>query len=48
MNSEIKKIDPRIAKALETLPTEKREFIIGYAEGILAASTDQQLQQQTR
>ena len=36
MGAEEKKIVKRITEAVSNLPGEKREFILGYAEGVIA------------
>lgn len=36
MGTEEKRIAQSIAKAVSALPEEKREYILGYAEGVLA------------
>ena len=36
MSAREKEIIQSITKAVATLPEEKREFILGYAEGVLA------------
>lgn len=42
MGEEEKKIAKRITEAVSALPAEKREYILGYAEGVLAmANTGQ-------
>ena len=32
--------DQRLAQAVEMLPDEKREFILGYAEGVIAMANE--------
>ncbi len=45
MSKEDNEIIQSITKAVATLPEEKREFILGYAEGVLAmAEQRRQLQ----
>jgi hypothetical protein len=45
MSAREKEIIQSITKAVATLPEEKREFILGYAEGVLAmAEQRRQLQ----
>jgi len=39
-----KKLSKRIAVACEALSEEKREFIIGYAEGVIAMMNQQKQQ----
>lgn len=39
MGSEEKKSVQRIADAFSTLPNEKREFILGYAEGVISMAS---------
>lgn len=46
MSAEEKKIIKRIAEAVCTLPEDKREYMLGYAEGVLAMA-DQQRTDQT-
>ncbi len=36
MGNDEKKLCQRLAQAVEMLPDEKREFILGYAEGVIA------------
>lgn len=36
MSTEEKKLIQSITKAVVTLPDDKREFILGYAEGVIA------------
>lgn len=36
MNTEEKQIIQSITQAVVTLPDDKREFILGYAEGVIA------------
>lgn len=36
MNTDEKKLTQAIAEAVSVLPREKREFMMGYAEGVLA------------
>ncbi len=38
MNADEKKIVQTIAAAVSILPDGKREYILGYAEGVIAAS----------
>lgn len=38
---ERRKAVQKIGKAVETLPASKREFILGYAEGVLAMANKQ-------
>ena len=38
MNADEKKIVQTIAAAVSVLPAEKREYILGYAEGVIACS----------
>lgn len=40
MGNEEKKLCQRLARAVETLPAEKREFILGYAEGVIAMANE--------
>lgn len=39
MSEKEKKLAENLAKAVEKLPVEKREFLIGYAEGVAAATS---------
>lgn len=36
MSEEVKKLGEAIAEALEILPEHKREYILGFAEGVAA------------
>ena len=38
--NEEKKLCQRLAQAVEMLPDEKREFILGYAEGVIAMANE--------
>lgn len=40
MGNEEKKLCQRLAQAVEMLPGEKREFILGYAEGVIAMANE--------
>ncbi len=40
MENDAKKICQRLAQAAELLPNEKREFILGYAEGVIAMANE--------
>lgn len=40
MGNDEKKLCQRLAQAVEMLPDEKREFILGYAEGVIAMSNE--------
>ena len=40
MGNEEKKLCQRLALAVEMLPDEKREFILGYAEGVIAMANE--------
>ena len=40
MGNEEKKLCQRLAQAVEMLPDEKREFILGYAEGVIAMANE--------
>ena len=42
MSEKEKKIANNLGKALEMLPDGKREFLIGYAEGVAAMASRQQ------
>lgn len=39
MSADEKKIMQTIAAAVSILPDEKREYILGYAEGVIAAAS---------
>ncbi len=41
MSKKEKEIIQSITKAVATLPEDKREFILGYAEGVLAMAEQQ-------
>lgn len=38
MGADEKKLGQKITEAVSILPDEKREFILGYAEGVIAMS----------
>lgn len=40
MGNEEKKLCQRLAQAVEMLPDEKREFILDYAEGVIAMANE--------
>lgn len=40
MGNDEKKICQRLALAVEALPNDKREFIMGYAEGVIAMANE--------
>ena len=40
MENDAKKICQRLEQAAELLPNEKREFILGYAEGVIAMASE--------
>lgn len=40
MGDDEKKLCQRLALAVEMLPDDKREFILGYAEGVIAMSNE--------
>lgn len=40
MGNDEKKLCQRLAQAVEMLPDDKREFILGYAEGVIAMANE--------
>lgn len=45
MSAEEKKLGKLIAEAVAALPDDKREYILGYAEGVLAMADRQRVEQ---